>query len=78
MLRIKLSRIGRKNNPKYRIVIAEAKSKRDGKYADKIGFYDPVAEPTVLTVDQNKLKNWIKLGAQPSKGIQRLLAKYLN
>lgn len=76
-LKIKLTRVGRKNDPKYRIVIAEARSKRDGKYVDNIGFYDPVPEKHVLTVDKTKLKDWITKGATFTKGTERLLKDFL-
>lgn len=76
-LKIKLTRIGRKNDPKYRIVIAEARSKRDGKYVDNIGFYDPVPEKHVLNVDKAKLKDWISKGAKFTKGTERLLKDFV-
>lgn len=77
-LKIKLTRTGRKNDPKYRIIIAEARSKRDGMYIDQIGFYDPVPVERVLTVDQEKLKSWIGKGATFTKGTQRLLSKFVS
>ncbi|OGK31410.1 30S ribosomal protein S16 [Candidatus Roizmanbacteria bacterium RIFCSPLOWO2_01_FULL_42_14] len=76
-LRIKITRIGRTNNPKYRVIVAEAKSKRDGKYIDKIGFYDPIPDPYILNIDKEKLAYWVKNGATFTKGTQRLLRKYL-
>ena len=72
-LKIKLTRIGRKNNPKYRIVVAEGKSKRDGKYLEKIGFYDPVPEKAVIDIDKKRLEYWLDKGAQFTKGTYRLL-----
>ena len=77
-LRIKLTRIGRKNNPKYRIVVAEAKSKRDGKYVEKIGFYDPIPEKSILTVNKEKLNEWFRKGAQLTKGTARLLKDFVS
>lgn len=76
-LRIKLTRIGKKNSPKYRIVIAEAKSKRDGKYIDKIGYYDPIPENHILEVDKKKLTHWLGVGAKFTKGTQRLLKAHV-
>lgn len=73
MLKIRLMRIGRRNDPKYRIVVAEARSKRDGRYVDNIGFYDPIAKPAVYKIDRVKLDDWQKKGAAPSKGLMRLL-----
>ncbi len=75
-LKVKLTRIGSKNDPKYRIVIAEARSKRDGKYVANIGFYDPVPEKHILKVDEEKLSYWLSQGATFTKGTQRLLSKY--
>ncbi len=72
-LKIKLTRIGRKNEPKYRLVIAEEHSKRDGKYLEKIGFYDPVAANPVLDVNKDRLKYWLSQGAQFTRGTYRLL-----
>lgn len=74
-LKIKLSRIGHKNNPKYRIVIAEAKSRRDGRYIDIVGFYDPLTDPATITVNKEKLTDWYKKGARPTEGTQHLLWK---
>lgn len=75
-LKIKLTRIGRKNDPKYRIVIAEGRSKRDGRYVENIGFYDPVQVPSLLEVDKEKLQSWIGKGATFTKGTQRLLSSF--
>lgn len=71
-LKIKLTRIGRVNDPKYRIIIAEARSKRDGKYIEQIGFYDPIPEKHVLTVNQDRLSYWMSQGATYTKGTERL------
>lgn len=71
-LKIKLTRIGRTNDPKYRIIIAEARSKRDGKYIEQIGFYDPIPEKHVLTVDADRLSYWKSQGATCTKGTERL------
>ncbi|OGK28579.1 30S ribosomal protein S16 [Candidatus Roizmanbacteria bacterium RIFCSPHIGHO2_02_FULL_40_9] len=75
-LRIKLTRIGRKNNPKYRIVVAEAKSKRDGKYVEQIGFYDPILQQNSITLDKEKLTGWMQKGASFTKGTERLLRNF--
>ena len=77
-LKIKLTRTGRRNDPKYRIIIAEARSKRDGMYIDKLGHYDPVPEKSILEVDTKKLNEWIEKGATFTKGTQRLLGKFVK
>jgi len=74
-LRIKLTRIGRRNDPKYRIIVAEARSKRDGSYIDLIGRYDPL--PTTHILEQ-KLREWLGKGAQLTKGTARLLRHHLK
>ena len=72
-VKIKLTRGGRRNNPKYRIVILEEPSKRDSFYIDEIGTYDPIANPHILRVDDAKLKSWIQKGAQLTDGTNKLL-----
>ncbi|HLD26519.1 MAG TPA: 30S ribosomal protein S16 [Patescibacteria group bacterium] len=72
-VKIRLTRVGKRNNPKYRIVVIEESKKRDGKYVEKIGFYDPVPKPHILTIDQDKLHEWIKKGAQLSEGMHKLI-----
>lgn len=76
MLKIKLQRVGKKNQPSYRIVIAEARSKLSGKYVDLLGTYDPKTNPSSFKIDKEKYKSWLKKGAQPTKTI-RLLTKKL-
>lgn len=71
-VKIRLTRIGKKNDPKYRIVAIDESKKRDGKYIEKIGYYDPIKNPHLLTIDKAKLQKWIKSGAQISRGIQKL------
>lgn len=75
-VKIRLTRLGKKNQPKYRIVVADESKKRDGKYIEKIGFYDPIPEPHILTIDQDKLKFWIARGAQLSEGARKLLKQW--
>lgn len=72
-VKIKLSRVGKRADPKYRIVVMESSKRVNGKYIEKIGFYDPIPNPHILTVDKEKLQNWIKKGAQMSDGVSKLL-----
>lgn len=74
MLKLKLFPTGKKNQIKFRIVVAEARSKRDGKYLESIGFYDPQTDPAIIKIDKLKYNQWIKKGAQPTSTV-RLLAK---
>jgi len=73
VLRIRLQRAGRKKQPVYRIVVAEHTNRVQGKYVDRIGHYNPLMKPVVLTIDTDKLFEWIKKGAQPTNTIARLL-----
>lgn len=74
-VKIRLTRIGKRNNPKYRIVAVDESKKRDGKYIEKIGFYDPMPHPHILTVDKEKLTKWVKHGAQLSQGARKLIKR---
>jgi small subunit ribosomal protein S16 len=75
MLKIKLSRTGKRDQARYRIVVSEAKSKRDGKFVDMIGYYNPETQPSLIEVDSEKYQNWIKKGAQPTKTVEHLFQK---
>ena len=75
MVKIRLKRIGAKKAPFYRIVVADARTQRDGKNLAEIGIYDPTKEPTVLKVDVEAAKQWIQNGAQPTEKVRALLKK---
>ena len=75
MLRIRLARVGKKKHPSYRIVVAEAKSPRDGAYLEWIGTYDPMQNPPAITLKQDRALHWLSLGAQASDPVQRILDK---
>ncbi len=75
MLKIKLFRTGKKNQAHFRIVVAEAKSKRDGKYVDLLGHYHPLNKNNKVKVDQKKYQNWLQKGAQPTQTVKRLVEK---
>ncbi|GHU52334.1 30S ribosomal protein S16 [Clostridia bacterium] len=72
MLKIRLTRLGSKKNPFYRIVVSEAKNARDGRYLEDIGIYDPTKEPCVLKVNSEQAKKWLGNGAQPTEVVTRL------
>ncbi|MFH0943144.1 MAG: 30S ribosomal protein S16 [Candidatus Beckwithbacteria bacterium] len=72
MLKIKLTRTGKKGYPTYKIVVNEARDKRDGKYLDLIGTYNPNTQPHTLQFDQKKLLFWISQGAKPTLTVSRL------
>ena len=71
-VKIRLTRIGSKKKPYYRIVVADSRSPRDGKFIEKIGTYDPKTDPSTITVDKDKAVDWIKKGAKPSNTVQKL------
>ena len=73
MLRIRLSRVGKKGRPAYRIVVAEAKAPRDGSYLEWIGTYDPMQDPPAITLKQDRALHWLRMGAQASDPVQRIL-----
>ena len=72
-VKIRLSRHGAKKRPYYRIVIADSRSPRDGKFIDEVGRYNPCAEPAMVQFDMDKVDQWIKNGAQPTDTVARLL-----
>ncbi|MGC8734330.1 MAG: 30S ribosomal protein S16 [bacterium] len=78
MLRIRLSRYGHKHNPHYRIVVADSKSPRDGKYIEKIGYYNPRMNPKILEINLEKFKYWIEKGVQPTDTVKKLVQRYQN
>ncbi len=75
MLRIRLRRMGSKNRPFYRIVVADARAPRNGEYVDMVGIYDPLTEPFTLRVDADKVREWLRKGAQPTETVARLLVR---
>ena len=75
MLRIRLSRVGKKGRPAYRIVVAEAKSPRDGSYLEWIGTYDPMQNPPAITLKRDRAQHWLSVGAQATEPVQRILDK---
>ena len=75
MVKIRLRRMGAKKAPYYRIIVADARSPRDGRCIEEIGTYNPMTEPAVITVDAEKAQTWIKNGAQPTDTVRGLLKK---
>lgn len=71
-VKIRLKRMGSKKNPFYRIVVADIRSPRDGKFIEEIGYYNPLTEPKVVKVDPDKANKWIKNGAKPTDTVHRL------
>jgi small subunit ribosomal protein S16 len=72
MVRIRLRRVGAKNQPSYRIVAADKESPRDGRFLEILGFYNPLTEPATLKVKEDKVYKWLSQGAQPSDSVKQL------
>ena len=75
MLRIRLTRVGKRGKPSYRIVVAESTAPRDGKYLEWIGNYDPKCDPPAVTLKRERAVEWLKQGAQPSEAVSRILTR---
>jgi small subunit ribosomal protein S16 len=74
LLKIRLARVGKKKQPTYRVVIADARAKRDGAYVEIIGHYNPRTEPNTFEIDVDKARDWLHKGAQPTERMHKLLA----
>ena len=74
-VKIRLRRMGAKKNPFYRVVVADSRFPRDGRFIEEIGYYDPTKEPSVVKIDADKAKTWIANGAQPTDTVRVLLKK---
>jgi small subunit ribosomal protein S16 len=72
-VRIRLTRVGSKKNPIYRVVVADSRSPRDGRFIEIIGRYNPQTDPSTIELDEEKVKDWIAKGAQPSQPVARLM-----
>ncbi len=73
MVKMRLKRIGAKKKPYYRIIIADGRSPRDGKFIDQVGTYNPLANPSEIKFDEEKAKDWLKKGVQPTESVKKLL-----
>ncbi len=74
-VKIRLQRHGSKKRPFYRLVAADSRSPRDGRYLEIIGTYDPTKEPVAVKIDEEKAKKWLSVGAQPTNTVKNLFAK---
>lgn len=75
-VKIRMRRLGAKKSPFYRIVVADSRAPRDGRFIEEIGYYNPVSQPKMFRVDSDKVKEWISNGAQPSTTCARLFKEY--
>jgi len=74
-VRIRLRRMGAKKAPFYRIVVADSRSPRDGRFIEELGYYDPLKDPAVVKINEEKALEWLKRGAQPSETVRSLFNK---
>lgn len=73
MVRIRLRRMGGKKKPYYRVVAADARSPRDGKFIETLGRYDPRQEPSLIELDEERILDWLRKGAQPTDQVRKLM-----
>jgi small subunit ribosomal protein S16 len=74
-VKLRLMRMGKKKQPYYRVVAADSRSPRDGRFIEVLGTYDPRAEPTKVTIDDKRARQWLSRGAQPTETVAKLLAR---
>lgn len=74
-VRIRLTRLGRKKKPFYRIIVSDSESPRDGKFLDILGTYDPLQDPAVIKINNEKLQDWLGKGALPTTTVKSLIKK---
>ena len=72
-VKMRLTRVGSKKNPIYRVVVADSRSPRDGRFIEIVGRYNPQQEPSLIELDEDKVRDWLGKGAQPSDAVQKLL-----
>lgn len=75
MLSIRLTRRGAKKKPFYRIIVTETRSKRDGRFLENVGYYDPCRTPAEIKIDRERVEYWIARGAQPSETVRSLIKR---
>ena len=72
-VKLRLTRVGSKKNPIYRVIAADSRAPRDGKFLDIVGRYNPQTDPSTIELDEAKIKDWLAKGAQPTESVSRLL-----
>lgn len=75
MVKMRLRRVGAKKQPFYRVIVADERSPRNGRFIEEIGYYNPLTEPASVKIDADKAKEWIKNGAQPTETVKVLLKR---
>jgi len=75
MVKLRLTRMGSINKPFYRVIAIDARKRRDGRYIENLGYYDPKQDPAMINVDEAKALKWLQVGAQPTETVRSLLKK---
>jgi small subunit ribosomal protein S16 len=75
VIKLRLRRMGAKKRPSYRIVVADSRSPRDGAFIESLGYYDPLTEPSTVKVNEERVRHWLSVGAQPSDTVRDLLRR---
>ena len=75
IVKIRLRRMGKKKSPFYRIVVADSRSPRDGRFIEEVGYYNPMTNPADIKVEEEKVQKWLQNGAQPTETVKSLLTK---
>ena len=75
MVKLRLARLGSINKPFYRVIAIDSRERRNGRYLDNIGYYDPKHDPAIINVDEEKALKWLKVGAQPTETVRSLFKK---
>lgn len=73
MVKIRLRRMGKKKQPSYRIVVADSRAPRDGRYIESLGYYNPMTEPSTIELDGERALYWLGKGAQPTQQVEKLM-----
>jgi len=73
MVKIRLRRVGAKKQPSYRVVVADSRAPRDGRFIEIVGHYNPRTEPPTIVLKEDRIRYWLSVGAQPSKSVERIL-----
>ena len=74
-VKIRLKRMGAHKSPFYRVIVADSRCPRDGRFIEELGYYNPLTEPAVIKIDTEKAAEWVKKGAQPTEVVKRLFVK---
>lgn len=76
MVRIRLTRLGAKKRPFYRVVAADSRAPRDGRFIEQLGYYDPMKDPADLKLSLDRIDYWVSVGARPSETVQHLITRF--